>query len=616
MIELRHLSHLLVACENDNLTRSAEDLSVAPSTLSGSLKALETELGHSLFKRSGSGTYPQTCARWLFRAALPLLLLERHVRRRLKSADEAQVLTVNIGLKFTIGKASKALLRAIAETEWAEPLLLIHPVWIDDDPSPFDGGWPEDVGLKDAGAITLQMTTTGQPTASNEVELMRDRWVLAYRVACDGAAPPDLDSRTVLVPTLSRGISEAVEAHVVECGFRRVSLLTDHPGSLPRLMSEYPEAAFLVPGSALAERLGLISTASTPVTPALFTTLIGRADPNNEPAQRFLKRLECALAEPEVMTELAPKLTSRRVRYFNLTHKLRSVSAAARLANIAQPALSEQLRKLELTLETRLFDRRSSGVSPTAQSARFAPVSQALENGLCQLKIGAMSSFSAQTPRLVLGVLPSVSQHSLLVNRIAEALLALKAQYPKTHVTVREAPNGTLQDWVLRGKVGLSIVETGPPQLPRFPLGASEDLALIANPRFHIVAAGTVQFCDLVKFPIALPTSRFGLRQLLDSAARSQRIELRPLMEIDALPMLMAISRQQPICTILPPSAVSRELESGELTAHPIVGPCVARRLFVIYSGERSLAVPERTFVSLLKEGLAVQKSCLGASNT
>jgi LysR family transcriptional regulator, nitrogen assimilation regulatory protein len=615
MIELRHLSHLLVACAHDNLTRAAEDLSVAPSTLSASLKALETELGHSLFKRSGSGIYPHTCARWLFRAGLPLLLLERHVRRRLNSADEARVLTVNIGLKFTIGKASKALLRAIAETEWADPLLLIHPVWIDDDPSPFDGGWPGDLGLEDAGAITLQMTTTGPPTACNEVQLMRDRWVLAYRVAGDSAAPPDLASRTVLVPTLSRGISVAVEAHIAVCGFRRVGLLTDHPGSLPRLMSEHPDAAFLVPGSALAERLGLINTASTPVTPAFFTTLIGRADENNEQEQRFLQRLASALAEPEVMTELAPKLTSRRVRYFNLTHKLSSVSAAARLANIAQPALSEQLRKLELTLQTRLFDRRSSGVSPTAQSTRFAPVSQALENGLYQLKIGAMSSFSAQTPRLVLGVLPSVSQHGLLVNRIAEALLALKAQHPQARITVREAPNGTLQDWVLRGKVGLSIVETGPPQVPRFPLGGSEDLALIVNPRFRMVAAGNVQFSDLEKLPLALPTSRFGLRQLLDSAARSQRVELRPLMEIDALSMLIAILRQQPMCTILPRSAVRRELDSGELTAHPIVGPCVARRLFVIYSGERSLTVLERTFVSLLKVGLAVQKAPLETSN-
>ncbi len=607
MIELRHLSHLVVACEHDNLTRAATDLCVAPSTLSASFKALETELGCSLFKRSGSGLYPHTSGRWLFRAGLPLLLLERHVRRRLQGPDEPTVLCINIGLKFTIGRVSKALLRAIAETEKQEPLLLIHPIWIDDDPVPFDGGWPEDVGLK-TGEINLQMVPAGVDLAMDEVALMRDRWVLAYRTAGDSAVPPDLASRTVYVPAVSRGLSEAVEAHVAGCGFVRVRLLSDHPGSLPRLMSEHPEGAFLVPASTLSNRLGLINTSSTPLHPALNTTLIGRVDPTNRAATSFLDRLRHALAEPEGTTSFAPELTSRRVRYFNLTHRLRSVSAAARLANVAQPALSEQLRKLELTLRARLFDRRNSGVSPTPDSARFAPVSQALENGLHQIKVGAMSSSPTQDRRLVLGVLPSVSQHGLLINRIAEALMALKARHPETRITVQEAPNGTLQDWVSRGKVGLSIVETGPPQLPRLPLGASEELALIANPHFHALAPGPFDFANLAKLPLALPTSQFGLRQLLDSAARSQRIELRPCMEIDALSMLIAILRQQPICTVLPPSAVRRELESGELTAHPIVGPSVVRRLFVIYSGDRSLTEPERQFVSLLREGLAEEQ--------
>ncbi len=270
MIELRHLSHLVVACEHDNLTRAATDLCVAPSTLSASFKALETELGCSLFKRSGSGLYPHTSGRWLFRAGLPLLLLERHVRRRLQGPDEPTVLCINIGLKFTIGRVSKALLRAIAETEKQEPLLLIHPIWIDDDPVPFDGGWPEDVGLK-TGEINLQMVPAGVDLAMDEVALMRDRWVLAYRTAGDSAVPPDLASRTVYVPAVSRGLSEAVEAHVAGCGFVRVRLLSDHPGSLPRLMSEHPEGAFLVPASTLSNRLGLINTSSTPLHPALNT---------------------------------------------------------------------------------------------------------------------------------------------------------------------------------------------------------------------------------------------------------------------------------------------------------------------------------------------------------
>jgi DNA-binding transcriptional LysR family regulator len=51
----------------------------------------------------------------------------------------------------------------------------------------------------------------------------------------------------------------------------------------------------------------------------------------------------------------------------------------------------------------------------------------------------------------------------------------------------------------------------------------------------------------------------------------------------------------------LPPSAVRRELTQGELIAHPIIEPTIARRLFVIYSGERSLSGPERELVKTLR---------------
>ena len=71
------------------------------------------------------------------------------------------------------------------------------------------------------------------------------------------------------------------------------------------------------------------------------------------------------------------------------------------------------------------------------------------------------------------------------------------------------------------------------------------------------------------------------------------------------LAMLIAILRHEAICTILPPSAVRRELESGELCAHPIVSPSVTRRLFVIYSADRALTDREREFVSLLRSGLS-----------
>jgi LysR family nitrogen assimilation transcriptional regulator len=219
-----------------------------------------------------------------------------------------------------------------------------------------------------------------------------------------------------------------------------------------------------------------------------------------------------------------------------------------------------------------------------------------------------MSMLSSDERRLSLGVLPSVSQHGLLINRIAEAVMSLRLEQPNSRILIQEAPNGILQDWVLRGKVGLAIVETGPPHLPRLSLSATEDLAVITHPRHRLLPPGPVPFQELGRIRLALPTSQFGLRQLVDAAARSQRVTLNPVMEIDALAMLIAILGHEPIGTILPLSAVRRELDAGELCAHPIRNPSVARRLFVIYSGERSLTPTEREFINLLRLGLGTRE--------
>jgi LysR family transcriptional regulator, nitrogen assimilation regulatory protein len=76
-------------------------------------------------------------------------------------------------------------------------------------------------------------------------------------------------------------------------------------------------------------------------------------------------------------------------------------------------------------------------------------------------------------------------------------------------------------------------------------------------------------------------------------------------MEIDALSMAVAILARLPVCTVLPASAVEREIAAGDLAAHPIVDPTISRRLFVIYSGERALSESERGLVNALRRKLS-----------
>jgi DNA-binding transcriptional LysR family regulator len=232
-------------------------------------------------------------------------------------------------------------------------------------------------------------------------------------------------------------------------------------------------------------------------------------------------------------------------------------------------------------------------------------VAKAIEGSLRRISIGSSSLAAPLARRIAVGILPSVSQHGLLVNRISQAVLEVQGRHPALKLVVQEAPNGTLQDWVMRGLVGVAIVETSLPHVPRLPLGSSEGLAVIAHAGRDPLPKGPVTFADTLRLPLALPTSRFGLRQLLDAAAEQRAMRVAPYMEIDALTMIVAVLAQAPVCTVLPPSAVGRELAQGELVAHPIVDPTIARRLFVIYSGERSLSAPERDLVKTLRVRLS-----------
>jgi len=101
-----------------------------------------------------------------------------------------------------------------------------------------------------------------------------------------------------------------------------------------------------------------------------------------------------------------------------------------------------------------------------------------------------------------------------------------------------------------------------------------------------------------------LPTEQFGLRQLLNEATRTASVKLRPRDEVDSLALLVALLEREPVCTVLPPSALGSELVQGELLAHPIIEPTISRPLYITYGADRSLTLPERDLVALLREAL------------
>jgi LysR family transcriptional regulator, nitrogen assimilation regulatory protein len=621
MIELRGLSYFVVACQHESLARAANQLGIALSTLSVSLKALETELGLELFRRTSAGLYPTTAARWLVRAVTPILLTEAFARRWVVSRDQssAHVLTIEINLNFTLGEISKAIVRAAEAMATERPHVLIDPVWMAERDAQAVHGIADAWEGVERCRMSIHAASGAAPSQAGDVALLADPWVLACRLPASteqSASAEELFAGPVMVPALPRALLDQVADYCAAHNIRNVRFTSDHPGALPRLFGEHPDTAFFVPASMLSSRLGLLRLRSTAPDPPLTSMVVARAEASDAVAASFIRDLRAALMAPRPVELQRPAVSLRQVHYFNMVHRLRRISAAAHGAKVAQPALSEQLQKLETSLGGPLFDRFSDGLVPTARGKRFAPIARVIEAHMRDIAVGGTSAFAPAAKRLAVGILPSVSQHGLLVNKMAEAVLDVQARYPSLQVVVREAPNRALQDWVVRGVVGIAIVETSLPQMARLALGSSEGLAVVADPRHGMLAPGPVRLADLANLPLALPTARFGLRQLLDTAAQDHGISIKPRIEIDALAMMAAVLQREPICTVLPPSAVRRELAAGELVAHPIIEPAIARRLFMIYSADRSLTEPERELVQMLRARLADDEAAVPARDS
>jgi DNA-binding transcriptional LysR family regulator len=613
MVELRTLAYFITACRSASFAAAAKDLGISVSTLSTTMKALGADLGLTLFQRINNNLYPTAAARALMRAAEPLLTAERFARRFIAAPPKTRPkhLSVDIGLSFTIGGISSAIRRAIETMGRERADIFVDPEWTDEKDLPYIGALAQDWTEAERSRVVIALGDSGVQKPKHAITLLSDPWVFACRLPAGTRSQPraaDLMAGRIVVPLLLPPLIEQADHYFSRHKITGVRFLNDHPGDLPRMIDDYPDAALFVPRSLISPRLGLFNVAAVAPEKPLIMTIVARATAPNAVTALFIRHLKRALEDNALSRFERPVISLRQIHYFNMVHRLRRVSAAARGANISQPALSEQLHKLEASLGGALFARHDDGVVPTAKGDRFAGMATLIEAGFRRLSSADSGATPPQSRRIAVGILPSVNQHGFLVNRITEAIVEVGARHPALKLVIQEAPNGMLQDWVMRGLVGVAIVETVLPHMPRLPLGSSEGLAAIAHASHRLLPPGPVTLTELVRERLALPTSRFGLRQLLETAAEERGLKIQPSMEIDALPMAVAILARLPVCTVLPPSAVAREIVSGDLVAHPITDPAISRRLFVIYSGERTLSEPERGLVNSLRRKLSEQR--------
>lgn len=280
----------------------------------------------------------------------------------------------------------------------------------------------------------------------------------------------------------------------------------------------------------------------------------------------------------------------RQLRYFAQIVESGSVSKASRCLFIAQPALSQQLAKLEAEVGKPLLHRSSRGVVPTENGlalyhhARF--VLRQLEQAL---------SIARQESGEIQGMV-SVGLPATTVQAVGLPLMkAIREKYPSILLNVVEGMSGHLAHMMRIGQLDLAILFSNDvsSKLNAKPLLEEELFVLFPARSGYVAPERTgITAAEVAALPLILPTSTHGLRKRI--AAEFERRNLRPnvVAEIDSLSLVMNCVHDGIGATIKPMSALELEgLRGAKWRALSITDARVTRRNY-LYSIAENLLSP------------------------
>lgn len=272
----------------------------------------------------------------------------------------------------------------------------------------------------------------------------------------------------------------------------------------------------------------------------------------------------------------------RQLRYFVQIVESGSLSKASRELHIAQPALSQQLAKLEDQVGKPLLNRSSKGVTPTENGLALYHHARFMLRQLNQALSIARSETGPINGMVTVG-LPATTVAAIglpLVQRIRE-------RYPDLLLNVVEGMSGHIGQLMRIGQLDLAVLFSSDVASDASiePL-LVEELFLMIPEHSRLVPPGrkTITIAEASELPLILPTSVHGLRQRIAGEFENRGLTPKIVAEIDSLSLLMNCIYGDMGATIKPMGAIMQEGARGRRWRYLSFSDAVFRRRNFLYA--------------------------------
>ena len=215
-----------------------------------------------------------------------------------------------------------------------------------------------------------------------------------------------------------------------------------------------------------------------------------------------------------------------QLRAFHFVATYGSFSVAAERLKISQPAVSEQVKKLEKNYDTLLFRRQNKKITLTDEGRKILLLTKQLFE--VEQQIEDYISESGQELAGSIRIIADSASHVLNI------LAAFRKKYPKVKVIIRSGNSEEVENALRSFNAEIGIMPTLSKKLDigmRF-LGSSKIIAF-GQPEYLDTRKKILKMIDLTKLPIIFREKGSNTRKIIEEEAKIQGVHLKPIIEVE-----------------------------------------------------------------------------------
>jgi DNA-binding transcriptional LysR family regulator len=288
----------------------------------------------------------------------------------------------------------------------------------------------------------------------------------------------------------------------------------------------------------------------------------------------------------------------RQLRYLVALADEQHFTRAAAREHIAQPALSQQIRRLEQELGIALVERTTRRVTITEAGRTLVARARRILSEVDAANAEMQALAGVRTGRVTVGTM-----HTMGPVDVSLALAVFHERHPGVELTVREQSSGELAEMLRDDVLDLAFLSVTE-RMESHELGlhqlVSEELVVVLPAEHPLAGRGEVRMADLEDEHFIGYREGARLRELLTFAARHAGFEAQVKLESNDSERIRRMVARQMGVAILPRSDAERP--GAEVAVAALTDPALRRDITLAWREGRRLGPAAAEFRALATE--------------